>query len=521
MTRFGGPDSQSLPRVAYTFFIMRPRGLALRWCVAVASLAVLSSAAGAEPTQLGYGAMPGGLHVPTAETLPAGQVALSALAGYGYRSGLLGPTHSFLRGIGDLAVAYAPVAGLTLGLALDGHADKHYGIGQDQGFVGDPRLIVRLAKRLGTLHLGAQGTLWVPGKDAPSVATSAISVDARGLASVAAGRGTLGATVGFRLDHSVNSVDDLSRLSIQDQVSLGVSDYNAVLAGLAYRVPAGARAVLVAEASGDFFIGSGSPGPILRVGASAAIHLTPAVSALVFVEGAKVPGMDLSAVLAARITTIPYEPYVTFGVGLQARFGGLPNASSGVIITNVHPQVVPVIVYATIQGTVVDDTGKPIVGATVTVKTTNHTGTDVTDDAGAYAVEQLPIGQTVGEQNHIDDTAAEVSVAVDGRKPAMQTITLAQGLNPVPPLTLDPMLPPGQLMAVVRAGSSGKPVVGATVVIDPSGATATTGPDGTVAIDLPPGTYKARATAPGFKPQTLDVTIDPNGVAVKNFELPK
>jgi HSP20 family molecular chaperone IbpA len=46
-------------------------------------------------------------------------------------------------------------------------------------------------------------------------------------------------------------------------------------------------------------------------------------------------------------------------------------------------------------------------------------------------------------------------------------------------------------------------------------------PDGSISVDLPPGTYKATVESAGYKPQTLDVTIEENGVAVKNFELNK
>jgi len=62
--------------------------------------------ASAQPSlRVGYGAMPGGLHVATAETLPQGTVELAALSGYGYRKGLLGPDHTFSRAIGDFAIA--------------------------------------------------------------------------------------------------------------------------------------------------------------------------------------------------------------------------------------------------------------------------------------------------------------------------------------------------------------------------------------------------------------------------------
>ena len=47
----------------------------------------------AAPQQaVGYGAMPGGIHVPDAETLPKGALELITLDGYGYRKGVLART---------------------------------------------------------------------------------------------------------------------------------------------------------------------------------------------------------------------------------------------------------------------------------------------------------------------------------------------------------------------------------------------------------------------------------------------
>ena len=47
-----------------------------------------------------------------------------------------------------------------------------------------------------------------------------------------------------------------------------------------------------------------------------------------------------------------------------------------------------------------------------------------------------------------------------------------------------------------------------------------TAADGTFVLDLPPGQYKVTAKS-GSSSQELDVTIDPNGVALKEFVLKK
>jgi hypothetical protein len=159
------------------------------------------------------------------------------------------------------------------------------------------------------------------------------------------------------------------------------------------------------------------------------------------------------------------------------------------------------------------------VGAKVSVTLKNKVGTAVTDERGDFVVERLPIGRSLRGEVTLDDADAEVSIDVSGKKPSNQTLTLSAGANKLPRITLDPELPPGQLRAVVRSVVTGRPLAGATVKVEPGGATATSAADGTFSVDLPPGQYKITVSSPGLKDQELDVTIDPNGVAIKNIEL--
>jgi len=91
----------------------------------------------------------------------------------------------------------------------------------------------------------------------------------------------------------------------------------------------------------------------------------------------------------------------------------------------------------------------------------------------------------------------------------------------VPPITLDPQLPPGQLRVRIVNAGTGRPINEATVTIAPGGATATSGKDGKLTVDLAPGRYKITVTANGLAQQQLDVNIEQNGVAIKNIELHK
>jgi hypothetical protein len=512
---------------------------------------------GVAPSQaIAYGAMPGGLHAPTAETLPKGAVEVSTLSGLGRRTGLLGPDHKFNRIIGDLAFAFGVTDMISIGLSLDGRYDRHWGsvgdasknlmtttaAGGDDGYVGDPHLMVRAGKSTGSMIIGGQLGVWVPGKDAPSVAGSAISVDVRGLVSLPAGPGLLSFGVGFRLDNSAKSVDDPMKLSLSDRVSLGVSDYNAVFGSAQLRIPAG-KAWVGLEGSLDAFVGGpGTPDMgqvahaelargklIFRGGVTAGYHITDAISGVVFLEAAKVPGINDAQIDDANIPLVPYEPLIAGGIGLNARFGG-PKAVKPVIMLDCHQHVPPdcpavnVPILVEISGTVVDTAGKPVVGAKVSATLKNsQVEPTITDDKGAFTLKGVRIGQTTDGKETIDETGVEVNVDVSGMKPGKASIAqIAKGSNTVPPITIEPVLPPGQLRGVVRSlAAGGKNVEGAEIKVTPGDAHATTAADGTFQIDLAPGTYKITVTKNGLKTQELDVTIDPNGVAIKNIDLQK
>jgi hypothetical protein len=490
---------------------------------------------------IGYGAMPGGIHVFGAETLPKGAVEVFMLSGGGKRSGLLGTDHRFGRAVGDLAVGYGVLDILSLALSLDGRYDRHYGLppSGDDGYVGDPHVYARLAKAVGKNHFGGQLGIWVPGKNAPSVAGSAISFDITGLASFAAGPATLSIDAGFRLDNSASSIDttSLGKLSLQDRVSLGISNYNEVYGGAHLMVPAG-KAWVGIEASAEAFIGSPPTGQadlkegslILRGGAQVGFHLNDQWALLGFAELAKVPGVLLTQVMTASIPIIPYEPTFTAGLALSARFGGpTKSLGGGIVESDCHKHTPPdcksvvVPITADITGSIVDDTGKPVVGAKVELTLKNSKVDAVaSDDKGTYIWKNVPIGTSTDNKPTIEETGVEVNVSVDGKKPGKAALTtVTQGTNTLPPIKLESSLPPGQLTVLVRSLTNGKPVSGATIVVTPGDQKFESGADGQSTINLAPGTYKITVNMKGFAQQELDVVVEPNSVAIKNIDLRK
>ncbi len=502
---------------------MLPRTILSAVLVVVAAPAALAQPAGdvatettdaaidapAEPSPvLGYGAMPGGLLTAAATGLPAGQVGAVSLAAFGFRDDLLADGHRYIRGSGSLAVAYAPIPLLTVGLTIDGRYDRHSGSPADgeDGYVGDPRLLLRLARPVGAITLGAQLGVWLPGKDAPSVAFSATTVDLRVLGDVALGPATLSVNAGFRLDRSSESIEDPGALNQGDQVSLGVSEFNAVLGSAMISMPLGPVFASL-EGGTDFFLGDAAPDPTLRGSFSAGFRLSPRAALLAYAQVAKVASPEM----ANPVPLIVYDPMLNFGIGIGGRFGGGSGAAKKpyVVTDNETDKPIAVAKVATVSGTVLDDTGVPVVGAQVTVETEKKTGTAVTDAAGKYRVGGLPPGP------------AKISITVAGKKPQELTLTLVDGANPAPQVQLDPELPPGELRGNVRSRAGGRAIANAKISVTPGDFTATSAADGTFAITVPPGKYTMTTTADGFAPQVIEAVVDQEGVTVKFINLDK
>jgi hypothetical protein len=470
------------------------------------------AAAPAPGVVLGYGAMPGGQLTAAAQPVPAGQVGLAAFGSFGFRDELLGAGHRYTRSGDSLSLAYSPLRLLTLGLTIDGRYDSHSGaaVPDEDGYVGDPRLLVRVAAPAGPVSLGAQARVWFPGNDAPSVDFGATTVELRALASFAAGPTTLSLNGGYRLDRSGKSVEHPEKLSREDQVSLGVSNFDAAVASAMVFVPLG-RAFVGVEGGADLFLGSGHPDPTFRGLLSGGVRLGGATSLVAFVQYARVAELAMDA---NPVPLIPYDPAFNFGLGFEGRFGG--GAAGGaaprkpyVVTDTPKDKPAPVVRLAAVSGTVLDDAGAPVVGAKVTVTTEKKTGNAVTDARGKYKIGELSVGP------------ATIDIEVANKKPQQLSLTLVEGANPAPQVQLDPVLPPGELRGNVRGRAGGRAIAGAKIVVTPGDYAATSGPDGTFALTLPPGKYTMTTTADGFAPQVIEAVVDQEGVTVKFVNLDK
>lgn len=159
---------------------------------------------------------------------------------------------------------------------------------------------------------------------------------------------------------------------------------------------------------------------------------------------------------------------------------------------------------AALHGQVRTTAGEPAVGAEVnpTVNAARWKGEILTDGAGRYRIEGLPIGKT------------GIEATLSGHARAVKTIELQPGPN-----QLDLELPEGLALSGVVRDEDQAPVAGAEVTARSAGGTfadearMVTAADGAFELaGLPPGSFALQASAPGFAPgasQTISLNASP------------
>ena len=165
----------------------------------------------------------------------------------------------------------------------------------------------------------------------------------------------------------------------------------------------------------------------------------------------------------------------------------------------------------TVSGTVVDNTGTVVPGATVTLTSTDKTitRTAVTDGNGAYSLPMggVPAGSysaTVVGPNNANGKPKYTS-------PPAQTVTVSPSTTATANLTLTQILP--TFAVTVTDGTSNAAVTNATVTFTPTaGGMATTVTANAAGVytspGLAPGSYTVTATAPGFFDGAASATVD-------------
>lgn len=231
----------------------------------------------------------------------------------------------------------------------------------------ESRLTLRAAHSFGALGLGLSAGIWIPGD------IRGPAVDFLGHTTIRAGKLSISLQGGYRLDRSGALIRSLpssetyayGNLGLTDFVSIGASDYDAVLVGLNITYTA-ERFELFGESSWDLLLG----GPALlesplRVEVGLRYRLSETLR-LVLGAGAS---LSQRPTLIRGGPLLPIEPRGQLYAGFIAatRFSA-PEARTR------------------LQGRVIDEDGKPIVGARVRFERSGEpTRMTTTDDEGRFA----------------------------------------------------------------------------------------------------------------------------------------
>lgn len=441
-------------------------------------------------------------------TAPALQLASSG--GYGYTESVLHAGDSHQRAAGAVAVEGRPVDWLGLGLRFDGRYD-HHRVGQttDDGWVGDPRLYVRVDGALGrSLRLGGRLGVWFPGTNAPSIDLSATTPELVAALTWALRTSPVwvSANAGYRLNRSARSAGDAALLSPSDRLGLELSAFDQVLLGLAAATGAG-RTQLFAELSAEVMVGAGSPSPSaspLRAGAGARY----AVTADVRLEAEIEADVGARPDLAASGPLVPVPPRAAIWLGVGYRFGGdrpIPHRSAPPPPTPVAPAPAT----ATLEGRVVAADGGALAETKVTIRAGEGAEPATVEvDADGRFTFSGQAGRTL-----------IVEAQATGCEPATETVTLTAPAKTETTLTLRRRLPNGQIRGLIRSfrGTG----LDAEVTIEASEKPPVTlrTQEGRFEVDVAPGTYQVTIAAPGFETQHRQVEVERNGVTLLNVDL--
>lgn len=487
----------------------------------------LSSAWGIEPhPSQPLGLTASGLHgihrlgVPYA---PIRHLTLGGNAGYGFIEPVGGATGAHHRMMGRFAVGAAPIQWLGFRLILDGYYDWHPDddLGSDTTGMGNPTVAIRGGYPIGKLvQLGAEFELWIPGASAPSMEWSATTLDSKLLLALSPQEGiwTVASTVGFRLDNSENAAPEPETLRLGDRISLGISDFNAVLVGLGSSLRFSSFELL-AELTFSILVGDGAPtsrSPMrFSLGGRYRVLESLRIELMTETLLTKHPEMGVDAPFA------PIEPRFSVLLGLAYSFYLGKKKLSEPAPTEPAPTLPPKTTRpavppptesappptTTLKGQVVDVEGNPLGGASLHLSIEDQELDAQSGSSGEYEFPNVPIGQ------------GTLTVSADGFEPVESVVEVTKEMSAVGRLTLsEAVRSQGSQLRGQILSFKGKPIK-ARITITPGNTDLETDESGNFTVDLPAGKYTVLIRATGYHRQTRKVEIEENSVTILNADL--
>jgi hypothetical protein len=437
-------------------------------------------------------------------------LTLSGTAGYGTTQ--LNGHHDRL--IGNLGVAYAPLDWLALSLEFAGRLDFHPDDenGKNMTGTGDPWLRGRFGWPLRPgLALGGELGLWFPGNEAPSYSASATTVELKSQLSwrTQAERWLVLGMLGVRIDNSANSAPDLTRLRQGDRVSLGLSDFHALLIGVGAAHRPLPQLQVFAELSANLLLGEGAP-KLLESPMRAAVGARYFVLETLSVELSLVTSLSQQPSTAPDAPLVPIEPRFTALTGLRYRLLGEkpaplpPPPPTEVVQAREEPAAV-----AMLRGVLTDKLGAALPDVAILLNFEGGEQETISDAEGRYTFRELKPGKVT------------LSAHAPGFKASMWEVEVRAPLTHAPVQVLETADDKGSLRCLVRSFRS-EPLQAEVVVRDLRGkrvAGGTTNAEGLLEIPLTAGRYRVMIEAAGYKGQRTNVQVAPNEVAILNVDM--
>ncbi len=516
------------PRLAYftSFLCSASAALCLSWTPEAqaqeeeAPARVNEAAPDETPSlQLGesYKGLPGfirlGAPVPASNIVSAtGQVQ------YGNYASVTADTGSSHQYTGQLGLAVTPIKYVAARFSLRGDFNRHVVDSDDNysDFYGEPELAVRAQYGWGKTYFGAEAEVRVVGTDAPDINWGSTTPTFRALFAHQLFSSTwLGAQLGYRIDNTWRSLENIERLQTGDRLVFHASSFDALEMGLAAAHRLGDWELL-GEVSADILLGKDAPsfvhGPI-SLGLGARYDLLPSLNLRGHFEYS--PSTQVSPF--PRDVLIATRPRFSVGLGLTFRIGQseakpktASQATSTPAVEKAPPPPPPVVVpdQGRLVGRVQDEGARPLSDVQVIVARADGEGAPqelYTDANGEFVFPELLTGPI------------EVKVVTPGYDSITKKVEIIKDGEAELEYTMYESLPAGQVKGRVL-DLSGKPLM-ATVTVAPGDEAVPVSEDGSFSVDLKPGKYQVRFSLEGYTPQLRVVRVQDKGVVVLNIAL--
>jgi hypothetical protein len=450
-------------------------------------------------------ALPGLHRVPLAEPSDA-RVTAALTIGYGVTKATASESGSHQRISTTLAVGVAPLPRLQFALSAAGRYDHHPNDaqGSDSGTVLDPRLSARWVQPWGEMaRLGFELGAWFPGSEDASRTLAATSPHAALLATLRWGLLSVGLRGGYRLDRSAEAQPELERLRAGDRLALGLSDFNAALAGvgLAYSV---GDVQLFAESSAELLVGAAAP-PLHQSPMAASVGGRYAVDEQWSLELLGEASFSARPALGVDDPLVPVQPRLAAFAGVRFSLPGAAPVAAPAPARGPEPAQASIDLHV--------DVSYPLPEGDVAIQAT------LEQDGKPFTITRIGAGELTFSR--VAAGPATLSLVAEGYERSQQLLRIeavgarAQRVR----VTLTALKPRAQLRGLVR--SFGGQGLSARVRVEPLGIEAVTDDAGFFELDVPAGSYEVRIQSAGYRPQQKKVVVETDGVVILNADLLK